>query len=114
MGTSTTSSADVRDIRPTGWRINGSGCSDVPLTVRSWHAYAEASSAVRSGRASGGQHMTTPAQEGGSAGGPTVLRILLGAHLRRLREAAGVTPEEARWEMRSSEYQISPVEVGRV
>ena len=30
--------------------------------------------------------MTTAQQEGGSAGGPTVLRILLGAHLRRLRE----------------------------
>ena len=58
--------------------------------------------------------MTTPAQEGGSAGGPTVLRMLLGAHLRRLREAAGVTREDAGWEIRSSESKISRMELGRV
>ena len=36
-------------------------------------------------------------QEGGSASGPTVLRILLGAQLRKLREAKGVTRDEAGW-----------------
>ena len=36
-------------------------------------------------------------QEGGSASGPTVLRILLGAQLRKLREGKGVTRDEAGW-----------------
>jgi hypothetical protein len=58
--------------------------------------------------------VTTAAQEGGSAGGPTVLRMLLGAHLRRLREAQGVTREDAGWEIRSSESKISRMELGRV
>jgi hypothetical protein len=57
----------------------------------------------------------TAAQEGGGAtGGPTVLRMLLGAHLRRLREAQGVTREDAGWEIRSSESKISRMELGRV
>lgn len=58
--------------------------------------------------------MTTPAPEGGAAGGPTVLRMLLGAHLRRLREARGVSREDAGWEIRSSESKISRMELGRV
>jgi hypothetical protein len=52
--------------------------------------------------------------ESGSAGGPTVLRMLLGAHLRRLREAQGVSREDAGWEIRSSESKISRMELGRV
>src|SRR3954453_18460696 len=57
----------------------------------------------------------TAAQEGGGAtGGPTVLRMLLGAHLRRLREAQGVSREDAGWEIRSSESKISRMELGRV
>lgn len=48
-----------------------------------------------------------------SAGGPTVLRILLGAQLRRLREAAGVTPEEAARVVRGSPAKISRMERGR-
>jgi hypothetical protein len=40
--------------------------------------------------------------------------MLLGAHLRRLREAAGVTREDAGWEIRSSESKISRMELGRV
>lgn len=58
--------------------------------------------------------MTTGTPEGGSSGGPTVLRMLLGAHLRRLREAQGVTREDAGWEIRSSESKISRMELGRV
>src|SRR2546421_1304476 len=53
-------------------------------------------------------------QEGRSASGPTVLRILLGAQLRKLREAKGVTRDEAGWEIRSSESKISRMELGRV
>ncbi|KIR62224.1 transcriptional regulator [Micromonospora sp. Rc5] len=52
--------------------------------------------------------------EGGPATGPTVLRMLLGAQLRRLREASGVTREGAGWEIRASESKISRMELGRV
>jgi hypothetical protein len=52
--------------------------------------------------------------EGGPVGGPTVLRMLLGNHLRRLREAEGVSREDAGWEIRSSESKISRMELGRV
>src|SRR2546429_6263712 len=40
--------------------------------------------------------------------------MLLGAHLRRLREARGVSREDAGWEIRSSESKISRMELGRV
>jgi hypothetical protein len=58
--------------------------------------------------------MSMAVLEGGSAGGPTVLRMLLGNHLRRLREAQGVSREDAGWEIRSSESKISRMELGRV
>jgi transcriptional regulator with XRE-family HTH domain len=47
-------------------------------------------------------------------GGPTVLRMLLGTQLRRLREAAEVTPERAGYEIRASRSKISRIEHGRV
>jgi transcriptional regulator with XRE-family HTH domain len=47
-------------------------------------------------------------------GGPTVLRMLLGIQLRRLREAKGITPEQAGYEIRASRSKISRVEHGRV
>jgi transcriptional regulator with XRE-family HTH domain len=46
--------------------------------------------------------------------GPTVLRILLGGQLRRLREAAGITPDRAGYAIRASRSKISRVEHGRV
>jgi transcriptional regulator with XRE-family HTH domain len=58
--------------------------------------------------------VTTAEEAPGSGGGPTVLRILLGAHLRRLREAQGVSREDAGWEIRASESKISRMELGRV
>ncbi|RZU75088.1 helix-turn-helix protein [Micromonospora kangleipakensis] len=58
--------------------------------------------------------MTMVPGEDGPATGPTVLRMLLGAQLRRLREGAGVTREGAGWEIRSSESKISRMELGRV
>jgi transcriptional regulator with XRE-family HTH domain len=48
------------------------------------------------------------------AGGATVRRIMLGSQLRRLREQAGITREQAGWEIRSSESKISRLELGRV
>ncbi|MBB1246690.1 helix-turn-helix domain-containing protein [Streptomyces durbertensis] len=48
------------------------------------------------------------------AGGPTVLRIVLGTHLRRLREASGITREAAGHAIRGSHAKISRLELGRV
>ena len=50
-------------------------------------------------------------QPGGS---PTVLRILLGSQLRKLREARGITREKAGYLIRASESKISRMELGRV
>jgi transcriptional regulator with XRE-family HTH domain len=49
-----------------------------------------------------------------SRGGPTILRMLLGTQLRRLREASGLTPDQAGYEIRGSRSKISRVEHGRV
>jgi Domain of unknown function (DUF5753)/Helix-turn-helix domain len=46
--------------------------------------------------------------------GPTVVRMLLGNQLHRLREAAGVTPDRAGYEIRASRSKISRMENGRV
>jgi transcriptional regulator with XRE-family HTH domain len=46
--------------------------------------------------------------------GPTVLRILLGSQLRRLREAKGLSREEAGYTIRASESKMSRLELGRV
>jgi transcriptional regulator with XRE-family HTH domain len=46
--------------------------------------------------------------------GPTVLRILLGNQLRQFREAAGITPDRAGYEIRASRSKISRMEHGRV
>jgi transcriptional regulator with XRE-family HTH domain len=43
-----------------------------------------------------------------------VLRVLLGSQLRRFREAAGITPEDAGYEIRASRSKISRLEHGRV
>ena len=43
-----------------------------------------------------------------------VLRVLLGSQLRRFREAAGVTAEQAGFEIRASRSKISRLENGRV
>ncbi|MEU5882713.1 helix-turn-helix transcriptional regulator [Spirillospora sp. NPDC047279] len=46
--------------------------------------------------------------------GPTVLRLVVGAQLRRLRENRGITAEEAAYEIRGSASKISRMELGRV
>ncbi len=58
--------------------------------------------------------MSTAEQDGGTGGGPTVRRMLLGAQLRRLREDKGVSREDAGWAIRASESKISRMELGRV
>ncbi|WP_062213154.1 helix-turn-helix transcriptional regulator [Streptomyces sp. NBRC 109706] len=47
-------------------------------------------------------------------GGPTVLRIVLGTHLRRLREGCGISREAAGESIRGSHAKISRLELGRV
>ncbi len=46
--------------------------------------------------------------------GPTVQRLVLGGHLRRLREEAGMTTERAAASIRGSHSKISRMEHGRV
>jgi transcriptional regulator with XRE-family HTH domain len=60
--------------------------------------------------------MVTAGPDGGEDGpaDATVLRMLLGAQLRRFREAAGVTPEAAGYEIRASASKISRLEKGKV
>jgi transcriptional regulator with XRE-family HTH domain len=47
-------------------------------------------------------------------GGSMVRRILLGSQLRRLREAKGISREDAGYTIRASESKISRMELGRV
>src|SRR5277367_2513902 len=63
---------------------------------------------------------TIPWQDGNPGGvvpepteGPTVLRILLGTQLRRLRESRGITAQAAARAIRGSESKISRIELGR-
>jgi transcriptional regulator with XRE-family HTH domain len=54
------------------------------------------------------------AENTGTTGGPTVLRIGLGSELRRRRELAGITREVAGEAIRASTAKISRLELGRV
>jgi transcriptional regulator with XRE-family HTH domain len=56
-----------------------------------------------------GGHVTTP-----NLGGPTVRRILVGAQMRRLREAADISREDAAYVIRGSGSKISRLELGKV
>jgi hypothetical protein len=59
--------------------------------------------------------MTVSTPGGGSSvGDPTVLKILLGAQLRRLRETAGISRDDAGYHIRASGSKISRLELGRV
>src|ERR1700689_823395 len=58
-----------------------------------------------------------PAEALGPADAPlgsAVVRMMLGAQLRRMREAAGLTPEAAGYRIRASRSKISRMETGRV
>ncbi|AEV89046.1 XRE family transcriptional regulator [Actinoplanes sp. SE50] len=58
--------------------------------------------------------MSEATQEDAAGGGPTVLRILLGSQLRKLRESKGITRDKAGYEIRASGSKISRMELGRV
>jgi len=51
---------------------------------------------------------------GPRSAGPTVQRLVLGGHLRRLREQAHITTEQAAGVIRGSHSKISRMEHGRV
>ena len=53
-------------------------------------------------------------QPGADAAGPTVPRMLVGIELHRYRETAGITPEQAAYEIRASRSKISRMENGLV
>jgi transcriptional regulator with XRE-family HTH domain len=46
--------------------------------------------------------------------GPTTLRVVIGSHLRRLRQDAEISREEAAYEIRADASKISRLELGRV
>lgn len=54
-----------------------------------------------------------PVPAPGGEGGPTALRMVLGARLRRLRESCGITREGAGEAIRGSHSKISRLELGR-
>ncbi|TDC11246.1 XRE family transcriptional regulator [Nonomuraea longispora] len=62
--------------------------------------------------------MSTQSTEGRllshSPGSPTVLRILLGTQLRRLRTEKGISREDAGYSIRASHAKISRLELGQV
>ncbi|HMH38826.1 MAG TPA: helix-turn-helix transcriptional regulator [Streptosporangiaceae bacterium] len=61
--------------------------------------------------------MSTDQRDGALAGdvqGPTVPRMLVGIQLHRFREAAGITPDQAAYEIRASRSKISRMENGLV
>jgi hypothetical protein len=60
----------------------------------------------------GSQGVVVIAAQPGS--GPTVLRIMLGSQLRKLREAKGISRDEAGYSIRASGSKISRMELGRV
>jgi len=59
-------------------------------------------------------HQPLSGRPAGGPPGPTVLRIILGSQLRRLREVSGVTAEAAGYAIRASHAKISRMEHGRV
>ena len=58
--------------------------------------------------------MSGSPQQDDPGDGPTAVRILVGAQLRRLREQRGLTRAEAGAPIRASESKISRMELGRV
>src|SRR5206468_2515242 len=64
-----------------------------------------------------GVRMSTVQRDGrppANGPGPTVPRLMLGIQLHRLREAAGITPDQAGYEIRASRSKISRMENGQV
>src|SRR5271166_4594384 len=65
------------------------------------------------GAVTGEARTTSDKPRADTAGAPTVLRILLGTQLRRLRESRGISAQDAAKAIRGSEPKISRIELGR-
>ena len=78
----------------------------------SWSSGEDAYLAEASGKADALEPKSTPIAS--TAGGPTVVRILLGAQLRQLREANRITAEEAGKVIRASPSKVRRLEAGRL
>jgi hypothetical protein len=61
-----------------------------------------------------GVRMSTDDEPPVDISGPTVPRMILGNQLHRFREAAGISPDRASYEIRASRSKISRMENGRV
>jgi transcriptional regulator with XRE-family HTH domain len=81
--------------------------------ARSWGPDGDSPLPVGSDKADQGALPATAAPIASMAGGPTVLRIIAGAQLRRLREAAGITADQAAGAIRASRSKIARLETGR-
>src|ERR1700749_3040439 len=81
------------------------------MVVRSHAACREGARLMAGDLAPGSADPVTGGIEGAAA--PTVLRILLGTQLRRLRESRNITAQEAARAIRGSESKISRIELGR-
>jgi hypothetical protein len=61
-----------------------------------------------------GARMSTDDEPPADISGPTVPRMILGNQLHRFREAAGISPDRAGYEIRASRSKISRMENGKV
>src|SRR5215469_13866866 len=82
-----------------------------PMAVGSHAAYREGARLMPEDLMPSNAQLRKGRADGPAA--PTVLRILLGTQLRRLRESRNVTAQEAARAIRGSESKISRIELGR-
>src|SRR6516225_7895899 len=111
-------------------RLNRRVRGDVPVlppNVRKWYSAVlwrggnvprcTAVTNLAASSSARGVGMSTDQRDGGRAGdvqGPTVPRLLVGIQLHRFRDAAGITPDQAAYEIRASRSKISRMENGLV
>jgi transcriptional regulator with XRE-family HTH domain len=81
------------------------------MVVRSRAAYQEGARLMAGEAVPGSADRVKGRIDGAAA--PTVLRILLGTQLRRLRESRNITAQEAARAIRGSQSKISRIELGR-
>src|ERR1700704_5021219 len=118
---------DIEDLteRCGSWTVRGRWRSSVKLQLavvntaagidRPPGACTVCDGKVRGGRA--GKAVQRPSDESDrreQGASSTARRIILGAQLRRLREASGITRGDAGYAIRGSESKISRLELGRV
>lgn len=94
-----------------GTRPDGAASGDARTISTGNDALSAGGSPV--GKPGAGQAASGDKARGDSAGAPTVLRILLGTQLRRLRESRGISAQNAAKAIRGSESKISRIELGR-